>query len=382
MSSPTLALERTRPVSPSKLASFTTCPLRYLLETERPANGGLSRSPMALRGTIAHTLIERFTGKPLPTAQVLIGQFHVLLAAALTRDDAGPLLKLSFEAAGTAGILNSAQVVSACGFAMRVLKTRPQGQRATPAATAGRGSAGPLGPERKFEAPSLDLAGYIDLAYADSSGNIHIVDYKTGSVLNDDGAPRPEYQLQLAAYGVLAKKVLEPQKVFLELAGASSSWQGELTADLEATVLQLVDDLRHQLPRNRGLDASRLAKPGIHCQECRSRPSCPSYVNCLRYASTGDQRLSPRDVAGDIVEAYEKGAFTSLRLRTSNGYTVSIAGIPTQFLQGATTGDRLAGYSLGYFDDLTSAKFAANFFIYRADNPAASAFEATLKVSA
>ncbi|HJV86602.1 MAG TPA: PD-(D/E)XK nuclease family protein [Noviherbaspirillum sp.] len=374
-----LTLKRTRPISPSKLSTFTTCPLRYLLETERPPKGGLSSNPIALRGTITHGLIEQSTGKPLPKAQELLEQFHALLAAAVTKKDANPLLKLAFERAGHAGVLSVPQVVSACSFVMKILKAHPQGLPAVGTGTAGQGSASPIGPERKFEDSSLDLGGYIDLTYADDVGNVHIVDYKTGSVLGEDGGPRAEYLLQMGAYGILVKKVLGPPKVFLELAGASSSWQGELDAGLEATALQLVNRLRCQLPRGEVVDADHLSKQGVHCQGCGFRPSCRAYLDCLQHAPTSDQRLSPKDVAGEIIEVSPMGALISLRLRTTKGHIVSIGGVPAHLLQDATPGTLVAAYGLGHFDDLTRAKFAANFFIFREDNPAASAFEATLK---
>ena len=373
-----LPLFRTKPISPSKLGIFAACPLSYLLETEKPVGGGLSSTPIALRGTISHKLIERFTGNPLPTPQELLDAFQILLTEALAKADASALLRLAFQARGSAGVLSSAQVISACGFVMKILKSQPQSPRDTFLSPVGRETANFIGPEKKFEDEALDLAGYIDLTYVDTEGEIHVVDYKTGRVLAEDGGPRSEYLTQIAAYGLLVKRKLSLSTIFLNLTGSNSVWEGELNPDLEATVLQLVNGVHRVFPRGEEINPRQLAISGGHCQSCNFRPSCDVYIDFLRTSHYGDERRSLNDVSGQIVEIKPSGRLATLRLSTISG-NISIAGVPTDLMQGVSLGKLVDAYGLGYFDDLTRARFPANFFVYREDNPSASAFGARLK---
>lgn len=373
-----LPLLRTRPISPSKIGMFAVCPLSYLLETEKPVGGGLSHTPVALRGTISHKLIERFTGNPLPTPQDLLDAFQNLLTDALSKADGSALLRLAFQARGSAGVLSSAQVISACGFVMKILKSQQQSRRETFLSPIGRESANFIGPEKRFEDEELDLAGYIDLTYVDTNGKIHVVDYKTGRVLAEDGSPRSEYLMQIAAYGLLVKRKLRLSTIFLNLTGNNSVWEGELNPDLEATVLQLVKDVQRIFPRGGEVNPRQIAISGGHCQSCNFRPSCEGYMDFLRTSGYGDERRSLNDVSGEIVEIKSIGRLATLRLSTISG-NVLIAGVPTDLMQGVSLGKLVDAYGLGYFDDLTRARFPANFFVYREDNPSASAFGVSLK---
>ena len=168
---------------------------------------------MALRGIAAHRVIKTFARHPSPSIPELRQAFHGAATEAVAAQDENPLIRFAFQQSGLSALFSAEQLASACHFIRKVLARRPE------AATATFGQAAVLakpvrpsmfGAERKLASHALDMEGWADLLYKGSDGSVHVVDFKTGNVLEGDGQPKPSYLLQVAAYGVLAKEMLGP----------------------------------------------------------------------------------------------------------------------------------------------------------------------------
>lgn len=189
------------------------CPLRYVFETEGTGAERIPPGLMALRGIAAHRVIKTFARHPSPSIPELRQAFHGAATEAVAAQDENPLIRFAFQQSGLSALFSAEQLASACHFIRKVLARRPE------AATATFGQAAVLakpvrpsmfGAERKLASHALDMEGWADLLYKGSDGSVHVVDFKTGNVLEGDGQPKPSYLLQVAAYGVLAKEMLGP----------------------------------------------------------------------------------------------------------------------------------------------------------------------------
>lgn len=379
-----IQVSRTKPAQPSKIGVFSMCPLRYIFETESTGAERIPSGLMALRGIAAHRVIEEFARYPSAGIQELRQAFYGAAAQAAESQNTNPLVRIAFKQSGLSALFSTEQLVSACQFIRKVLARRPE------AATSPGGPANALskpvrpavfGAERKLSWPALDMEGRADLIYRDSGGTVHVADFKTGNVLEDGGQPKHSYLLQVAAYGVLAKEMLGLDEVALELAGPASGWCGTLSGELEAMVREAVADLRARLPKQQPLHAGSLSASGPWCHSCASRPSCPAYMQALEGGPAEPGFLSPLDVAGKITDCVEADGFTRLRVLTHTGKHVSLNGVPLAVYPGLKPGMDILGFSLGSFDVLSRAAFPANFFVFRPDNPKASAFSSLLKAS-
>lgn len=360
------------------------CPLRYIFETEGTRAERTPSGLMALRGIAAHRVIEEFANRPFPDIRELRQAFYGVAAQAAEAQDANPLIRTAFQHSGLSGLFSAEQLASACQFIRKALVRRQEAATAPGGPTAALAQPvrpSVFGAERKLSCPALDMEGRADLIYRDSGGAVHVADFKTGNVLADGGQPKPGYLLQIAAYGVLVKEMLGTDEIALELAGPASGWCGTLSGELEAMVREAVADLRARLPKLQPLQAGGLAAPGAWCQSCASRPSCPAYMQALEDGPAKQEFLSPFDVAGRVTDCAEADGFTRLRVRTQGGKHISLSGIPSALYPWLKPGMNIQGFSLGSFDVLSRAAFPANFFVFRPDNPKASAFSSLLKAS-
>ena len=374
-------VRRTKPVSPSKLGVFSLCPLRYVLETEYAGAGRLPYGLRALRGTAAHRVIEQLSERPHPTSQELREAFCCAVAQAVAKQDTNPLIRLAFQQLGVNALFPAGEQASTCQFIRKVLGRYVPGE----AAAAGP-KASPYGPrrafafgrERKLVSAALDVEGWVDLVYKDSAGIVHVCDFKTGNVLDAGGGPKLDYLLQIAAYGLLAKEMLGLDEAALELAGPASGWHGMLSGPHEIMARQAISALQVRLPKLETVQGESLAKPGSWCASCTVRPTCPAYMHALEGCLDGEDILSPVDVAGTVTEILGAGEFLRLRILTHNGKRVSLSGVPASIYPGLSQGASIHGFSLGSYDVLARAAFPANFYLFRPDDPKASAFSSLL----
>jgi hypothetical protein len=224
------------------------------------------------------------------------------------------------------------------------------------------------------------MEGWVDLVYKDSFGTVHVCDFKTGNVLETDSQPKHAYLLQVAAYGLLARDMLSLKEIALELIGPANDWHGMLEKRLETMVRQAIATLQTRLPKLEPVRAESLAAPGASCKSCTVRPFCEVYMRALAGGSAAEDTLSPFDVAGTVTEVVAADNFFRLRILTHKGKYVSLSGVPASLYPGVTQGIKNLGFSLGSSDVITRAAFPANFYIFKQENPRASAFSSRLTI--
>lgn len=338
---------------------------------------------MALRGIAAHRVLEELAGRPPPAPRELRQAFCSAVAKAVARQDANPLIRLAFQQSGVNALFPAGEQASTCQFIRKVLERQKGGEaagtkpRAAPARTGGLFA---FGPERKLTSAGLDMEGWVDLVYKDSSGTVHVCDFKTGNVLEPGGQPKHAHLLQISAYGLMAKDMLGLKEIALELVGPASGWHEMLDGRLESMARQAIDTLQARLPKLEPVQGESVASPGSWCKSCTVRPSCPVYMRVLEGGSAAEDVVSPFDVAGTVTDVFGAGEYLRLRILTHNGRRVSLSGVPASIYPGLAQGKKILGFSLGAFDVLTRAAYPANFYIFRPDDPKASAFSSRLAI--
>jgi putative RecB family exonuclease len=179
-------------LSPSRAGDFMTCPLLYRFRVidripERP-------SPAAVRGTLVHAVLERLfdlpaAGRTVPAALELLGpQWERLLAQE-------PELATIFEDAGRESEQGSVQ-----GEAEWLGQAREMVERYFTLEDPRRLE--PADRELFVEtvlASGLKLRGYIDRVDVAPSGDVRVVDYKTGMAPRADFEARALFQMKFYA---------------------------------------------------------------------------------------------------------------------------------------------------------------------------------------
>ena len=193
-----MAMTLPRTLTPSKMASFTNCPLafQFTVIERRPE----PPSPQAVKGTLVHAALEglfwRYAGteRTKDAAQVELARAWAELAS----DPEFIALGLSDDAADT--LIDDARVLVDNYFALE----DPREVRAIGVE---------LGVE--VEQDGMRLRGIIDRLDLDDNGELSVVDYKTGR------APSPRYEQSrlggVQTYALLCEKLLGRTPVSVRL---------------------------------------------------------------------------------------------------------------------------------------------------------------------
>jgi putative RecB family exonuclease len=253
-------LEPPRTLSPSKVSSFTDCPLAFRFSViehlpERP-------SIHAVRGTLVHAALERLfwhhqPGDRSPAAAGL----ELEVAWAQLQDD-DEFIGLALDDDGQAGLLADATALVANYFKLE----DPNAVRA-------------VGVELGVEARVGDirLRGIIDRLDIDDDGELIVIDYKTGR------APSERFERARMAgvhvYALLCEQVLGrmPKEVRLL----------HLANPMTITAIPSAQTVRGQRQRTAAVwDAINRScaredfrpRPGPLCQFCSFQDRCPAFV--------------------------------------------------------------------------------------------------------
>jgi hypothetical protein len=343
----------------------------------------LPAGPMAIKGIACHKVIEKLLGYGRVEGKLVLGELKNFIDLGLQRCDNG-LLKEIYRSHGVAGCFSTDQLIRACQFVRKQIDLIPQHRFSSKEDATGhnnRVSISSLGSEKWFESARLDLAGAIDLTYISNDGVIHVVDFKTGGVLDDTNAVKNEYELQIGAYGMLVSESFSKDSILLELIGTTSTWEGTLDFSLVHKVKNILVQLTTVMPKNIALDSTLLANTGEHCHTCAYRPSCGRYIENFKLGSDGKAITSPHDIDGLLVAIEERNDFFAIKIRTSQKITVSISGVSKLLYPKLQVGDAITAYSLGSFEAKGRAISPANFYMCRVDNPRLSAFESMLIIN-
>jgi putative RecB family exonuclease len=248
-------------LSPSRAGDFMTCPLLYRFRVidripERPA-------PAAVRGTLVHAVLERLFDLPagdrtVAAARELVGpQWERLVAET-------PELAAMFDAAG----LDQAEWLTQAGRLLDSYFTLEDPRRLEPA-------------ERELYvetvlASGLRLRGYIDRLDVAPTGEVRVVDYKTGTAPRAEFERRALFQMKFYALVLWRVRGTVPRQLQLVYLG-----NGELLrytpdeADLRATE-RMVEALWRAIKRAMETGEWR-HRPSRICEWCDHKPRCPEF---------------------------------------------------------------------------------------------------------
>jgi putative RecB family exonuclease len=187
-------------LSPSRASDFKTCPLLYRFRTidrlpEAPSRG-------ATRGTVVHAVLERLYD--LPAAERTLDAAQQLVTPAWQHlvDEAPEVVELFAGDDGTelAAWLDSARELVASYFAIE------DPSRLEPAAR-----------EELVETvvDGLRLRGYVDRLDVSPSGDVRVVDYKTGTIPREAFEAKALFQMKFYALVLWRTRGVVPKQLKL-----------------------------------------------------------------------------------------------------------------------------------------------------------------------
>jgi putative RecB family exonuclease len=247
-------------LSPSRAADFMTCPLLYRFRVvdrlpEPP-------SPAAARGTLVHAVLERLFDEPAggrtPQAArgLLPGQWDRLLA------DSPELGSLFDDDAQRDAWLDEAAKMLDRYFTLEdPTRLEPQHRELSVEAVLASG---------------LTLRGYVDRLDVAPTGELRIVDYKTGTAPREEYEARALFQMKFYAVVLWRTRGTVPRMLQLIYLG-----NGEIVryapdeADLLATERK-INALWQAIDRARTTGDWR-PRPSRLCEWCAHQPLCPAF---------------------------------------------------------------------------------------------------------
>lgn len=371
---------RTKPLSPSKISVINSCPLRYLFETENYPFVNPPSNIYAITGTAIHKIIEDNLSNPSISGAEIKKQFLSAIDRLILNNKRAPLICWVYEKFGLGGTITNERVISSVQQIKRLLDKYRKDKSSTRSdvnLSSQKDEFSALGSERWFELAKFELAGKIDLSYLDDEGVIHVIDFKSGKVIDDEGLPKEEYLLQIGLYGLMVEDSTSHSNLLLELIGPHISWSGCLDESLRDRVVDLITYAKNKLPLNKEIDASEASITGDHCLSCRSRFACGKYVNALKERAYGEENAicAPCDVICVVKKTSARGDLIDLIVSPMGGITCSIMGLPRTLYPEFKEGDLIAGYFLGILDIENRCNFPANFYVFRDEAPRMSSFE-------
>jgi putative RecB family exonuclease len=241
---------RRRPaLSPSRAADFKQCPLlyRFRVVDRLPEQ----RSPAQVRGIVVHAVLERLFGLPAP--ERVPARAHGLLAevvAELTPEDRALL-----DGADAARLVDAY-------FAME------DPTRLSPQACE-------VFLEAELES-GVELRGYVDRLDVDATGELRIVDYKTGAAPGAVFEARALFQLKFYALVLLRSRGVLPRQLRLMYLGDGESLSHrpghEELERFERTLVALWRAVQRAAPTG-----DFRPSPGRLCSWCSHQAFCPAF---------------------------------------------------------------------------------------------------------
>lgn len=374
-------ISRTKPFSPSKLSLLNQCKLSYLLQTER-IDHKIPAGAHSYIGTAIHRTIEQLLPSGNSTGSDIKSTLEKNLSDSLLKSGQNsPILNWVIAKNGINKIYDHVRLISAIQQVKITIGKYSTNNISHNKFNVDRSEVkkNQLGSERIFEVGRYDLAGSIDFSFLDLNNIIHVIDFKSGKIL-DDGVLKDEYLTQIGLYGLMVKEYFPENEIILEIIGASDYWGDILDRNLENKLIKTIESTIKDIPLGVDFTLESLAQLGEHCSTCRARSACPKYFDVL---VTGNQSaeskiVSKGDLYGVVEEVIKSNELLELKLKSSNNIALSINGLPDMLFHNISIGSNLACYNLKFYDHEALCSFPANFYVYRPDIPKISAFEAVL----
>jgi putative RecB family exonuclease len=269
---PTTAATVVGTLSPSRASDFMACPLLYRFRVidrlpERP-------SAVATRGTMVHAVLERLFD--LPPSERTLDQAALMLQPEWERlVEAEPELGRLFEdepehaedpdttnGAGFAGWMASAVDLLRCYFTLEDPRRLQPADREVYVET--------------VLDSGLALRGYVDRIDISASGDVRVVDYKTGRAPAENFEARALFQMRFYALVVWRLRGVVPRMLQLLYLGSGEVLRYEPDeADLRATERKL---LALWTAISRAMETGDWRpSPSRICDWCDHRERCPAF---------------------------------------------------------------------------------------------------------
>lgn len=237
-------------LSPSALDRYRTCPRRFAYQDLDRREFDRGASPALVLGNAVHHALERFFG--LPPADRSEQQLHTALRS-VWKQHAKP------------GVFTSREAEAECGrTALAMLRTfcKRFDTAARPAA------------REQWVAKRLSngvkVFGKVDRIDLAPDGTLHVIDYKTGRHVLDEGDLSTESAVQVYATATeaAARRTVSRLRVIYLAHGIEVRWEPE-REDLD-TAEERLTELTDAILADREFNAT----PGPHCDWCPFRMVC------------------------------------------------------------------------------------------------------------
>jgi hypothetical protein len=365
--------------SPSQLAYGEECWLQIAVSAAAQTTPRLPNHPAAERGTVFHKLLESAASGAIPSANdgaASVREYlRQLLESAERRLSSDPTTRHFARLSETMPLVewhNTAQRFIDIARRLVVDSYPQQSERRTATGFTPTSFSDLRSTGRWFEVaidvPGLRLKGRID-AIERRSHNVTIVrDYKTGKILDRDGAIKRTIELQLRLYALCISE-LDPS-ASIELIASNGCEDLHINCDraaIEDTKRWLFTIL-DKLPSGELMDAEKLGVPGKVCSYCPLRHACPAYRNVApKYwrDGSGDEAL-PFDIWGQVLRIDAEHGLITVELLDAANRRVKIQRLDERHvaLADARAGDELAFFGLSAKQSLARGQFhhPRNFF--------------------
>lgn len=344
-----MQIRRTKSISPSQAALFTTCPLRYLLATETRLHKGTPSHPAALLGTAFHKVVEDCWGRTQPSSVQLLDAIRQKVKV-LVLQESGQVTDWIFNKFGLSSVITTSKLHSLAKLAFKELATcgplsplqKKKGwgdEQAPPNIT---------GPEAILDSTALDIFGKADLVAASSTGYT-ITDYKQSLHVSESGEVPSQYLMQLALYGLVIREKFPNAMLTGILRSPADTWRQAIDDSSLNEAQSLVTEITRCIPKNKDIESKSIAVVSEHCSQCHQRNLCPSYAEVLAGGRSSDmESLSRLDASGLVLKKNSQGSLFSLRIRRSvDEREVDVVAIPdTRAFSSITIGSDIALFNL------------------------------------
>ena len=243
------------------------------------------------------------------------------------------VLQYVLQRFGEKGVFSNSQLLSSIRL-VRKVQLPPSTQASAVTPTRGPGKNSKSEAESEVFSDRYGIQGSIDRVTYYPDGAVEIDDFKTGRVLDENGALKPQYFYQMCCYGLLIQESFQDSEIRLRVIGPNDDWQSNFTSDMQYKVQSLLHETQKILPLDSPIQAANLALPGSHCSSCSQRPKCDTYAGSIRsdgYSVDVEGRIC--DVSGvvDRIEDLGEG-LACIYLRTSRGRFCRISNIPSPMI--------------------------------------------------
>jgi PD-(D/E)XK nuclease superfamily len=132
------------------------------------------------------------------------------------------------------------------------------------------------GAEIRLESRNLRLRGRVDRIRRVGADAFEVRDYKSGSVLSEDGTVKDEIALQLRAYGLM---ILEryPRAFVRLIVDDGTDRNVEFDEEAQDITRARLQAIAQELPDPGRAPIATMATPGAGCWGCHVRHVCPAY---------------------------------------------------------------------------------------------------------